>query len=66
MKNKTKIIFNRIPEYAVFIVYCVLHVIVSLKHEHWFDENVAYMIAKYTPVKDILFYVPHYEGHPPL
>lgn len=67
MKNKNeKIIFKRIPECAVFIVYCILHIIVSLKHEHWFDENVAYMIAKYTSVKDILFYVPHYEGHPPL
>lgn len=66
MKNKTKIIFNKIPEFAVFTVYIVMHIIVSLKHEHWFDENVAYMIAKYTSVKDILFYVPHYEGHPPL
>ncbi len=66
MRDNIKIKLNNMLEYVVFVAYCMLHVIVSLKHEHWFDENVAYMIARYTSVKDILLFVPHYEGHPPL
>ena len=35
-------------------------------HEPWFDEIQAYLIARDASVHDILFHLPHYEGHPPL
>lgn len=38
----------------------------SIFHEPWSDEAVAWQIAKCASVKDIIFTLPHYEGHPPL
>jgi len=35
-------------------------------HEPWFDEAQAWQIAKCASLKDILFTIPHYEGHTPL
>lgn len=53
-------------EMIVLLLYMVLHVVISFFHEPWYDEAVAWQIAKYEPIKDILWEVPHYEGHPPL
>lgn len=35
-------------------------------HEPWFDEAQAYLISRDASLHDILFLLPHYEGHPPL
>ena len=35
-------------------------------HEPWFDEAQAWAIARSGSLKEILFEIPHYEGHPPL
>jgi hypothetical protein len=34
-------------------------------HEPWTDEAQAWMIAKYASYQEMLFTIPHYEGHPP-
>lgn len=57
---------GKLPETILFLVWTVLHFVVSAFHERWFDEAVAWQIAKNAPWKEILFTVPHYEGHPQL
>lgn len=39
---------------------------VSFFHEPWFDEAQSWAIARSGTIKEILFEIPHYEGHPPL
>ena len=51
---------------CVLLIYCVLHLFMTLFHEPWYDEAEAWQIARCASVKDILFTIPHYEGHPPL
>lgn len=50
----------------VFISYCLLHLVVASFHEPWYDEAEAWQIAKCATIEQILFSIPHYEGHPPL
>lgn len=51
---------------AVLILYAVLLIIVNITHEPWYDEAQAWQIAREASYHDILFYLPHYESHPPL
>ena len=48
------------------LMYCALHLFMTIFHEPWYDEAEAWQIAHCASVKDILFTIPHYEGHPPL
>jgi len=57
---------KRIPEMIACITYVIAHIFISFFHERWYDEAVAWQIAKCASIKDILFEIPHYEGHPPL
>ncbi len=50
----------------ILAAYAVLLCTVSLFHEPWSDEAQAWQIARCASLYDILFTVPHYEGHPPL
>ena len=59
-------ISNKSPEISVLIIYFIGRIIVGAFHEPWYDEAVAWQIAKSAPLQDILFEIPHYEGHPPL
>jgi len=54
------------PEWSVFFLFIASFITVSIFHEPWFDEAEAWQIAKCASFKDILFLLPHYEGHPPL
>lgn len=54
------------PEVIALLLFVVLVSIVSAFHEPWFDEAQAWQIAKLAPIRDILFVIPHFEGHPPL
>lgn len=54
------------PEATVFVLFLVLFGIISAYHEPWYDEAEAWQIARCANLHDILFYLPHYEGHPPL
>lgn len=48
------------------IIYLLGVCTVSFFHEPWFDEAQAWAIARSGTLKEILFEIPHYEGHPPL
>ncbi len=54
------------PEWIAFALYVVLLCIVASFHEPWFDEAQSWQIARVASLRDILFSIPHYEGHPPL
>ena len=53
-------------ELATVVLFAVLHFVMTAFHEPWFDEAVSWQIARCATVSDILFKVPHYEGHPQL
>ena len=65
MKEKKN---NRILLTGVIITVAVTVIAVfgAFIHEPWFDEAQAYVVARDASLHDILFYLPHYEGHPPL
>lgn len=44
----------------------ILPLIEMFFHEPWYDEVQAFLIARDASLHDILFVLPHYEGHPPL
>ena len=54
------------PEWIAFALYVALLCIVASFHEPWFDEAQSWQIARVASLRDILFSIPHYEGHPPL
>lgn len=51
---------------AVVMLYVLLYLIITYFHEPWFDEAQAWQIGKCASYKDMLFVIPHTEGHPPL
>ena len=53
-------------ELVIVLVYLILHFFLMFFHEPWFDEAVAWLIAKDSSLYDLLFVAPHYEGHPSL
>lgn len=57
---------TRIVDGIVVLLYSVLHFLIFARHELFYDEAIAWNIARRASVADILFYIPHYEGHPPL
>ena len=70
MKADTKkLLFSRDhgkAELIVFLAYIVGVIIIGIFHEPWFDESQAWSIARSAPFNDMIFKIPHYEGHPPL
>lgn len=48
------------------IIYLLGVCTISFFHEPWFDEAQAWAIARSGTIKEILFEIPHYEGHPSL
>lgn len=66
LNQKAEKIGGKLPETIVLCLYCVLKAVMGIFHEPWFDEAVAWQIAREATFKDILLTVPHYEGHPPL
>ena len=57
---------NNIWKTMVFISFVVLISIVNYYHEAWYDEAQAWMIAKESSIYELIFVIPHSEGHPPL
>lgn len=53
-------------ECIIMLVYIVGISVISYFHEPWFDEAQAWQIARSASIKDILFKIPHWEGHPQL
>lgn len=52
-------------ECVCFLIFIALALIGLISHEITYDEAQAWQIARTAPLKDILFLVPMYEGHPP-
>ena len=52
-------------EKTAFLFFTFTVILVSCFHEPWFDEFQAWGISK-DSLYNILFVIPHYEGHPPL
>lgn len=78
MKDNTKVLQEKkigtkgiqsshgLTESIVFAFFMISLIIVNLFHEPWFDEAQAWQIARCASLKEILFEIPHYEGHPAL
>ena len=50
---------------AALVLYASLLGVVMFFHEPWFDEAESWLIARDAAYREILFTIPHYEGHPP-
>lgn len=53
-------------EWVVFGFLAVTMGIVAYFHEPWLNEAQAWQIARCADISDILFKIPHFEGHPAL
>lgn len=53
-------------EIVTLILYIIGVCVIGFFHEPWFDEAQAWQIARCASLKEILFEIPHYEGHPQL
>lgn len=51
-------------EILALLLYIIGTVVISCFHEPWFDEAQAWLIARCASLSEILFEIPHYEGHP--
>lgn len=58
--------FGNKPEYFALILFVAAYCLIAVFHEPWFDEAQAWQIAKCSNLREMLFVLPHYEGHPPL
>lgn len=54
------------PEIVTLVMYFLGHMLMLIAHEPWFDEALAWLIARDSSFYEILFTAPHYEGHPSL
>ncbi len=54
------------PERIALLCYLICRGLMILVHEPWFDEALAWLIARDSSLSEILFTAPHYEGHPSL
>ncbi len=52
-------------EWLAFGLFIVLYILISLFHEPMYDEAQAWLIARDASWTELLFDIPHYEGHPP-
>ena len=66
IKRINAVSFPAALKYAIFFLFIILTSAVSFFHEPWYDEAQAWQIARCASVRDIIFSIPHYEGHPPL
>ncbi|MBR3289195.1 MAG: hypothetical protein IKI63_00285 [Clostridia bacterium] len=57
---------SQIENRLVLCVFAAALIAISVFHEPWLDEAQAWQIARCASLHDILFEIPHYEGHPPL
>ena len=61
--------YNRIPVRkagtVILLIYSLLLIFMLYLHVPTLDEAQSWLIARDASYKDILFYLPHYESHPP-
>ncbi len=64
--EKIESIKGHTPERIALVLYFIGHMLMLLVHEPWFDEALAWLIARDSSLYEIIFVAPHYEGHPSL
>lgn len=64
--NRVESINGKKLELFVVILYCLGHILMYFVHEPWFDETLAWLIARDSSLYELLFVAPHFEGHPSL
>ncbi|MBQ3516722.1 MAG: hypothetical protein IJA29_05800 [Lachnospiraceae bacterium] len=69
-EQQTKSSKMNVPKYLVeviaFGVFLILSVVMFVYHEPWYDEIQAWMVASDASFGEMIFTLPHYEGHPPI
>ncbi len=58
-KNKDNTLY-----FMIIILFVFLSTIIGLKHESWGDEAHAWLLARDTSLKDLIFIYLHSDGHP--
>ena len=58
--------YDLITGIVVTVVVSIAVIVGMSFHEPWFDEAQAWQIARSASLREILFEIPHYEGHPQL
>lgn len=66
LTDKVEKINSKAPEHIAVALYVIMHMLMSLVHEPWFDEALSWLIARDSSLYEIFFVTPHYEGHPAL
>ncbi len=61
----TKPKWNFIPECIAFSLFIILSIVMFVFHEPWYDEIQAWMVATDASIGEMIFDLPHFEGHPP-
>lgn len=56
---------NKRAEWLAFALFTVFYILISVFHEPMYDEAQAWMIARDASWYELVFQIPHYEGHPP-
>lgn len=56
---------SRLPECIAFGVFVILSIVMYVYHEPWYDEIQAWMVATDASLGEMIFDLPHFEGHPP-
>ena len=51
---------------TIWMLYISFYIIITIFHEPWFDEAQSWQIGKCASTSDMLFVIPHDEGHPAL
>lgn len=60
------LLLRRNQNLIVFLLYIASILVIMLFHEPWFDEAESWLIARDSTAYEMIFWNPHYEGHPPL
>lgn len=56
---------NRLAEIIAFISFLALSIVMFVFHEPWYDEIQAWMVASDASISEMIWHLPHFEGHPP-
>ena len=56
---------GKVAEIIAFTAFIILSVVMFIFHEPWYDEIQAWMVATDASIGEMIFTLPHYEGHPP-
>ncbi len=56
---------DKLAEWGAMILFVVLSVVLFVYHEPWYDEIQAWMVATDASIGEMIWQLPHFEGHPP-